>query len=106
MDTGVIGGLVFRMYVDGKLVDEEHVNDLKQADVVPQRHAHLAEEAETRGQVWCAEVYDPDGPPDCNFHRFGTDASMMVAPIEVDDIEKDAEKHSPMLRRLTREAGL
>lgn len=96
----MIGGLIFRLFVNGQLVDEAHVQDSVGAEVVADRQKALVEEAERMGHLWCAEVFDPDGPSDCNYHRQGTDQRMMVAPEEMDDVMGQ----SPLFRRLEREA--
>lgn len=81
----VIGGMIFRLYVSGKLVDEIHVTEANEQSGLERARwqGDKAVDAEQEGKVWCLEIFDPDAPLENAYIRTGTDISMMKDPQEV-----------------------
>lgn len=80
--------LRFRVWVAARMVDEVWVDTSEPGagavvDTVQLRHELLAMEADSLGQVWLIEVYDPAAVPGHEYVRFGTDAAGMVSPMEL-----------------------
>jgi ribosomal protein L37E len=75
--------LRMRLYVAGKVVDEQWVDSPELVEQIGARHQAIAEDAERAGQVWMVEVWDPDAPENAAYLRFGTDQAGMVEPSQV-----------------------
>jgi hypothetical protein len=79
-------GLRFRLWIDGVLEAERWIDcaapDVTdQVDAVRDAHAALAAAADQRGQLWLAEVYNPEEPERNAYLRFGTDRDGMMDPL-------------------------
>lgn len=77
--------LRFRMWVDGRLVDEMWVDagnpDAERiTDAARDRHQAMAARADRDDLVWLVEVFDPGELPERAYVRMGTDRAGMVAP--------------------------
>ena len=72
-------GLVFRLYVDGQLVDEEEAATDEEAERIGRRQYVLAAGADR----WLVEVWNPEAPKENAYLRFGTDPHGMVEPHAV-----------------------
>lgn len=82
-------GLRYRLYVAGRVVDEEWV-DVMAGDMVQRfekvidRQITLAQVATDMGLPWLAEVYDPAEPGAGQYQRLGTDLAGMIEPWVVE----------------------
>lgn len=80
----------FRVYIAGKLTAESWL-DTSNPDYgrmsadIGDAHAELVNAAETRGQLWLIESYQPGLPEHRAYTRMGTDPAGMVDPIPLDD---------------------
>ena len=84
--------LRLRLYLDGTVVDQVWIDSTsptaqQQIDSTQRRQAALAEQADARGQVWMAEVFDPAAPEDNAYLRFGTDPGGMIEPRPVHTLD-------------------
>jgi hypothetical protein len=77
--------LRLRVYVDGKLADEQWLpgdtpNVGKDAG---HRHREITEQATRDGLLWLVEMFDPNEPEATAYMRYGTDRRGMVLPLLV-----------------------
>lgn len=97
-------GLTLRFFIDGQLVDEQLVTDLETGNRVAEDHEARASAAEANGQVWLAEIEDPDGPADSRCVRFGTDLDRMTNPVATVNNLVEQIEQLPLAQRLRKEA--
>lgn len=77
-------GVRTRLFIAGRLAHEDWIavddNAAAVAAAVGALQSRAAEEADARGEVWMAELHDPEAPPGVGTVRFGTDPTMMRDP--------------------------
>jgi hypothetical protein len=78
------GHVAARLYVAGELVAETWIpagtTGPDMAERVGRLYVAQVQVAEAAGQVWMAELYDPQAPPEASHLRFGTDTAGMSDP--------------------------
>ncbi len=75
--------LCFRLFVDGRLASERWVLSGTEAEQAAEAQARIAADCDRAGMCWMVEAYNPTLPPGEAYMRFGTDASGMIDPHEV-----------------------
>ena len=72
-------GMRFRLLLDGKVHLEEWLDDEREIEAAPVRHA--MEAMKYPDKDWLVEVFDPEAPEAEAYVRFGSSPEGMIAPL-------------------------